>query len=146
MAGSWLEDDARHRALLDWTLTAPAERVHKTKKALADSLGVSDRTLRDWEEHPEFKAAHEAEFRATAGSRERTKALLDQLYSDSLDPNSDKRVQAAKLYWDIARALAPPEPEVKSSRRAQDLSNDELRELLSDAALEELSRRLGVSA
>jgi hypothetical protein len=67
---------------------------------------------------------------------------MDQLYSDATNPENDRRVQAAKQYWDMAKAIAPPEPERGPSRQARDLSDDELRKLLSAAALVELEGRL----
>lgn len=134
-------DDPRHQELLLWELTAPASRDPQTMNALAAKLGVSDRTLRDWRDKPEFQAAWKLGFQAVAGSLERTKALLDQLYADSMDVENDKRTQSAKLYWDISRAIAPPAPEAKSSRRAQELTDDELRAMLSQGALDELAQR-----
>lgn len=146
-----LLDDPRKQRLLEWELTPPATRQPKTLKDLAADMGVSDRTLRDWKDKPEFQAAWRVAFQAIAGSMERTKAILDVLYADSIDPENDKRVQAAKLHWDISRAIAPPEPEQKDSRRARELSDADLLAMLSDAAMEELrerseSRAAGVKA
>lgn len=134
-------DDPRKNRLLEWELTAPAARDPKTKEGLATELKVAARTLRDWSATPEFQAAWRLGFQAVAGSMERTKALLDQLYADGTDTTNDKRVASAKLYWDISRAIAPPEPEAQASRRAQDLSDDALRAMLSEAALAELEAR-----
>lgn len=134
-------DDPRHQELLLWELTAPASREPKTKNALAAKLGVSDRTLRDWADRPEFQAAWKLGFQAVAGSLERTKELMDQLFTDATDDKNDKRVMAAKLYFDISKAISPPEPVAVASRRAQELSDTELRLLLSAAALAELSSR-----
>ena len=139
-------DDPRKNRLLAWELTAPASREPKTKNALALELGVSDRTLRDWSDKPEFQAAWKLGFQAVAGSFERTKALLDQLYVDSMDEKNDKRTQSAKLYWDISRAIAPPEPITQTSRRAQEMSDEELREMLSRSALDELESRARICA
>lgn len=136
-----LFDDPRKGRLLDWELTAPAMRDPKTANALAAELGISPRTLRDWKEKPEFQAAWKAAFQATAGSMERTKAILDQLYADSMDTGNDKRTSAAKLHWDISRAIAPPEPDSRPSQRAQELSSEQLLALLSVAALSELESR-----
>jgi hypothetical protein len=138
-----LLDDPRHQRLLEWLLTAPASREPSTKNALAAELSVADRTLRDWEAKPEFQAAWRAGFQSVAGSMERTKAIMDRLYEDAVNPDNDKRVMASKQYWDMAKSIAPPEPETQASRRAAELSDDELRAMLSDAALEELTRRMG---
>lgn len=134
-------DDPRKDRLLQWLLTAPAQREPSTKKALSGELGVSDRTLRDWEADPSFETAWRLGFKAVAGSTERTKAIMDQLYSDATDATNDRRVQAAKQYWDMSKALAPPEPEVQASRHAQSLTDDELRRLIAEASGEELEAR-----
>lgn len=135
-------DDPRMQRVLEWELTAPAARVPRTQIELAAELGVTARSVRDWKDKPEFQAAWKIAFRDVAGSMERTKAILDQLYADAMDQDNDKRTQAAKLHWDISRAIAPPEPEVTTSQRAQSLSDAQLRELLSQAALEELTARM----
>lgn len=137
-----LLDDPRHVRLLDWELTPPASRQPSTQQALADELGVSPRTLRDWKESAKFQQAWQVAFKELAGSMERTKTLLDGLYQDAttaLDPGD--RARAAKLHWDISRQVAPPEPQQAISRRARELSDAELRLMLSDAALEELVSR-----
>ena len=135
--------DPRHQRLLEWELTSPAARQPATAVALSVEIGCSERTLRDWKARPDFQAAWRAGFQAVAGSMERTKHQLDVLYADSVDPESKTKVQSAKLHWDITRAIAPPEPEVVSSRRAKELSDDELKALLSSVALAELVERMG---
>ena len=135
--------DQRHQRLLEWELTAPAARQPATGVALAAEIGCSERTLRDWKARPDFQAAWRAGFQAVAGSMERTKHQLDVLFEDSIDPDSKTKVQSAKLHWDITRAIAPPEPELVSSRRAKELSDDELKALLSSVALAELVERMG---
>lgn len=139
-------EDPRHQRLLEWEMTPVASRIPGTQVALAEELGVKPRTLRDWRDSDEFQAAWRDAFKETAGSMERVKQLLDQMFTDAADPSLDAgdRHRATKLYVDISRQIAPPEPEVEPSRRAQELSNEELEALLSDAALAELSFRLGV--
>lgn len=138
-----LLDDPRHQRLLEWELTAPALRSPATQTELAAELGVSARTLRDWKEKPEFQAAWRTAFNETAGSLERTKRMLDQLYEDSVNPDSSPadRSRASKIHFDIAKQVAPPEPDVGPSRRAQDMSDAELLALVSEQALAELDAR-----
>lgn len=138
-----LLDDPRHQRLLEWELTPPAHRDPKTQEALASELAVSARTLRGWREGAEFQAAWRQAFQAMAGSLEKTKVLLDQLMSDATDPDNppSARTQAAKLHFDISKAIAPPEPDSGPSKRAAELSDDELRAMLSKAALAELEAR-----
>jgi hypothetical protein len=106
-------------------------------------MGVSARTLRDWKEKPEFQAAWRTAFNEQAGSLERMKMMLDQLYRDSQDPDASAadRTRAAKTHFDIAKQIAPPEPDLGPSRRAQEMSDAELLELVSRAALDELEAR-----
>jgi len=137
-------DDPRHQAVLDWVTTAPAQRDPKTQSALADSLGVAPRTIRDWQARDDFRAAWKARVDALAGSPERTQMLLDQLFSDATDVFNDKRVQAAKLYFEVTKAISPPDINVNvTSRRAQDLTDDELSAMIAGGASELLSKRSG---
>lgn len=133
--------DPRHQQLLDWEMTPPAQRDPNSREQLAKTLGVTARALRQWREKPEFQAAWREAFNETAGSKERVKQLLDTLFEDATNGAPERRAQSAKLYWDISRQIAPPEPEPEASRHAADLSDAELVELLSDAALAELEAR-----
>lgn len=136
-------DDPRHQRLLEWLLTAPAGREPKTLEGFATSQGVSPRTTRDWREKPAFKVAWDAGFKEIAGSRERTKVLIDGLFDDSTsqENSASERTAAAKLYHQITKDIAPPEPVVADSRRAQDLTDQDLRRLVAQAARDELSER-----
>jgi len=138
-----LLDDPRHQRLLEWELTAPALRSPSTQADLAAEMGVSARTLRDWKEKPEFQAAWRTAFNEQAGSLERMKMMLDQLYKDSQDMNASAadRTRAAKTHFDIAKQIAPPEPDYGPSKRAQEMSDEELLALVSEQALLELEAR-----
>jgi len=141
MDGTVKLTDPRHQRVLEWEMTPRVNREPATANALAEELGVSARTIRGWKDSPKFQAAWKELFTETAGSLERTKSILDSLFHDATDGDHDKRVQAAKLYFDISKQIAPPEPEVGPSRHAQDLTDDELRELMAVAASEELEAR-----
>jgi hypothetical protein len=135
------ELDPRHQRLLEWEMTPIAMREPSTFAALAEEIGYAQRTLRDWKERPDFQAAWRQAFNENAGSLAKTKQIMDVLFEDATSGAGDKRVQAAKLYFDIAKQIAPPEPEPEKSRRAAELSDAELAEMLSDRALEELESR-----
>ena len=136
-------NDPKHEALLEWTLCPPHQRQPATLKELADHLGVTDRSLRNWKERDDFQAEWRRRFNEAAGSMDRLKTILDVLYADIEDEELGKndRRQAAKLYFDIAKQVAPPEPDEKPSAHASELSDEELKELLSQAALKELEER-----
>lgn len=136
--------DPRHERLLVWLLTAPAEREPKTLQAFAESQGVAPRTTRDWQAKPAFQLEWKARFKEIAGSQERTKMIIDQLFEDGMsqDNSAAERKASLALYYQITKELAPPEPEVSVSARAQDLSDDELRDLVALGAAEELKERI----
>ena len=135
--------DPRHQLLLDYLMTPPAQRSMSQKDFAASfDPPVSDRTLRDWKEREDFKEAWRLAFKEVAGSVERTKALLDILYDDSTNPEASAadRARSAKLYLDASKAIAPPEPE-KESRRAMDLTDEELTKMIAEHASAELEAR-----
>jgi len=101
--------DERKRRHLDWLLTKPRDRQPSTQKAHADELGVSPRTLRDWEADPEFIGVWEHEAIAVAGGPERTQQLLDKLFNVGMGEDRD-RVAAAKQFFAIAQSIRPPAP------------------------------------
>ena len=134
-------DDPRHQRALEWVTTAPAQREPKTQLALADEIGVSARTIRDWMERDDFKAAWKSRVDSLVGSPERTQRLLDSLYDEALDPQARNRVAAAKLYFEVTKAISPPEVNVNVAASARDLSDERLRELIAAGASQVLAER-----
>jgi hypothetical protein len=122
---------------LDWLCTAPAERQPALKKDMADALGVDVTTLRRWEKKPFFKDEWQKRVDDIQGSPERTQALLDTLYKKALDGD----VKSAQLYLQATNRMAPPTVEVKSDRKAADLSDDELDKLIGAMAAREKQQR-----
>jgi hypothetical protein len=122
---------------LDWLCTAPAERQPALKKDMADALGVDVTTLRRWEKKPFVKDEWQKRVDDIQGSPERTQALLDTLYKKALDGD----VKSAQLYLQATNRMAPPTVEVKSDRKAADLSDDELDKLIGAMAAREKQQR-----
>jgi hypothetical protein len=122
---------------LDWLCTAPAERQPALKKDMADALGVDVTTLRRWEKKSFFKDEWQKRVDDIQGSPERTQALLDTLYKKALDGD----VKSAQLYLQATNRMAPPTVEVKSDRKAADLSDDELDKLIGAMAAREKQQR-----
>lgn len=134
--------DPRHRRVLDWVTTAPVEREPRTQTALADEMGVSARTVRDWMGRDDFKQAWRLRVDALAGSPERTQSALDRLFDKAMDESNPSPERQLKLYWEMIKAISPPEVNVNvMSRRAQDLSNDELEDLIAGGAVDVLKQR-----
>jgi hypothetical protein len=122
---------------LDWLCTAPAERQPSLKKDMADALGVDVTTLRRWEKKPFFKDEWQKRVDDIQGSPERTQALLDTLYKKALDGDT----KSAQLYLQATNRMAPPTVEIKSDRKAADLSDDELDQLIGAMAAREKHQR-----
>jgi hypothetical protein len=122
---------------LDWLCTAPAERQPSSKKAMADAIGVDITTLRRWEKKPYFKDEWQKRVDDIQGSPERTQQLLDTLYKKALDGDT----KSAQLYLQATNRMAPPTVEIKSDRKAADLSDEELDQLIGAMAAREKQQR-----
>ena len=126
---------------LDWLCTAPQERAPRSKAAMATEMSVDITTLRRWEKKPHFKTEWQERVDDIQGSPERTQALLDTLYKKALEGDT----KSAQLYLQATNRMAPPTVEIKSEKRATELSDSELDELIGAmAAREKQSRHLKV--
>lgn len=128
---------APQQRYVEWLCTAPGERVPSTKQELALELGVDPSTLRRWEKRDHFRSQWESRSKAVQGSPERTQGVLDTLHTRALDGD----VRAAQLWLQAMNKMAPAQLEVKTERRAAELSDAELEELISVMALHEQSQR-----
>lgn len=122
--------DPRKQRLLDWLTTIPSEREPATKKELATELGVVDRTLRSWQNEPAFRREWEKRAFEVAGDPDRTQRVLDALYEAATDRGARDRVSAAKHFLEATGAIKPPPMQVEVSSRVQELSDQELDELI----------------
>ena len=127
---------------LDWLVTAPSERRPATKQAFADQLGVDVTTLRRWEKKDGFRTEWEARSRTTQGSPERTQSVLDTLHAKALDGD----VRAAQLWLQAMDKMSPERVEVHHDRKASQLSDAELEELIGSMAAREREARSGLRA
>ena len=129
------DQDWRQRRLMDWLTTPPVERDPPTKGGLAELLGVDVRTLREWQEHPQFREAWDQRVTQIVGDPARAQAVIDTLYRAATDENNRSHVQAAKLYLEATHAIKPPAIEVTVKRPAE-LTDEELDALLASGAAE----------
>lgn len=113
----------RMAVYLDWLLTPESERTPKTKTALAELLGVSTATLRNYSQDSWLQSNLSERSRSTARV-ERLPSILESLYRQAVDPDNPRSVQASKVYLDY---LAKTE----AITQATDFSN------MSDAELKE---------
>lgn len=123
---------------MEWLLTPIADRVPSTRLKLCEELGINDATGRRWAAKPAFKKEHARRVQELQGSPERTQALLDALYDKALGGD----VRAANLYLQATHRLTPPPTVEETTAKAMsDLNDEELDELISQAAKREQQRR-----
>lgn len=130
------EDDLRlkRERYMEWLLTPKDERQPPTKAAMARELERSEKTLRDWEQMPEFRAEWEKRAREVMGGPERLKAVADAMYAQALDADSRKQVQAAKMFAELIGAHSPPPLKVEATLSLSALSDEELDALIAQTA------------
>ncbi len=137
-------DDGRHIRLVNWLTTPPHDRQPRTQKALAEELGVSERTIRDWKERPEVRAAWEKQAKEVAGDPEKVSMALDQLYKTAMDPEHRQHVAAMKLWLEAVEAIRPPSVDINiTSKKVSELSDEELRAFIAAGAQSVLDERSG---
>jgi hypothetical protein len=129
---------AQQQEYLEWLCTAPQERIPASKNKMAEHLKVDVKTLRRWEKKEVFRKQWQDKVDAIQGSPERTQAILDMLYNKAVQDND---VKSAQLYLQATNRMAPPTIEVKSDRKAQELSDKELDELIAATAAREKETR-----
>lgn len=115
----------RQAAYIEWLLTPEAERTIRTKQELADEMGVSTQTLRNYAADP-FVQSELARRSRSLARVERVQPVLDSLYEQATDPGNPRSVSAAKTLLDwIDKALDHQEATDVGS-----MSDEELYELL----------------
>jgi DNA-binding transcriptional MerR regulator len=116
---------------VDWLLTPEADRTPPTKKELAESLGVSTQTLRNYLDDPWLQRTLVQRGR-TLNKVERAQDVLEALFQQASDPTHPRSVQAAKVWLEWVNQRH----EENLSQDISDLSDEELLTLLTDMATE----------
>ena len=122
---------------LDWLCTAPTERMPASKAKYAIEHQVDETTLRRWQKKEIFVNEWKKRVDDIQGSPERTQKLLDTLYNKALEGDT----KSAQLYLQATNRMLPPTVTVNSNKRATELSDIELDELIGQIAAHEKSRR-----
>lgn len=122
-------------AYIEWLLTPKADRVPSTKREFAEELGVTTQSLRNYSRDPHVQ--HEMQKRGRAINKvERAGDVVDTLYDIATDVEQtpSARVSAAKAFLDWTdKTVADLSPQ-----DLQNMSFDELHELIDDMARKEL--------
>lgn len=135
-------DDSRRQLFLDWLCTPVKLREPRTVIALAEQLGIHRNTLIQWRDHDaDFQKEWEKRYRRTIGNPERAQEIMDTLFGTATDRDDPKHVQAAKQYLDEINGIKPQQVNVNVSGSAKELSDEQLRALLSERAAAELQNR-----
>ena len=122
---------------LDWLCTAPTERVPASKAKYAIEHQVDETTLRRWQKKEIFVNEWKKRVDDIQGSPERTQKLLDTLYNKALEGDT----KSAQLYLQATNRMLPPTVTVNSNKKATELTDSELDELIGQIAAHEKSRR-----
>jgi len=122
---------------LDWLCTAPMERVPASKAKYAVEHGVDETTLRRWQKKEVFVNEWKKRVDDIQGSPERTQKLLDTLYDKALKGDT----KSAQLYLQATNRMLPPTVTVNANKKATELSDAELDELINQIAVHERSKR-----
>lgn len=117
---------------LDWLLTSKDDREHNTIRAWAAAHSVSQHTPSEWKKDRRFRREWEDRAAAKNISVDRIQNVIDTLYEAAVGGD----VQAAKMYLSHVEKLSPPVVAVRDPD-VQDLSDDELRELVVGLAADE---------
>ena len=119
------EKRANMEVYLEWLLTPDEERKPRTKGGLADSLGVTLQTLRNYAKEPWLQ--RELVQRGRALNRvERAQSVLDSLFVQATDKDNPRSVAAAKVWLDwVNKQLEPG-----SDTDVSEMSDDELMGML----------------
>lgn len=134
--------DPNKLRLVEWLCTPRPLRVPLTQKELAAELGVQDRTVRYWMKDPLVRAQWEVEAKRAVGDPGKVQEVIEALRAGALDGDESlsARVRAADVYLKAVDAIRPAVVDV-ASKRAAEMSDDELRALVAEAAQVELRGR-----
>lgn len=138
-------DDTRKTQFLQWLLLPKSERNPPTQAGIAAQIGVSARTLRDWLQNEQFRAAWKKQQSMMAASPEKVRDVLDALYTKACDPKARDQVTAAKTWLSAVGADASALQAEQKPQAAQlsALSVEQLLEIAAYKAKTDLAARKG---
>jgi len=130
--------DERQEKYLNWLLTPKGDRIPASQAQYCRENNVDPTTVRRWEKKDVFRREWQKRVDDLQGSPERTQQLLDALYNKAIEGDT----RAANLYLQATHRLTPPpSAETTAARSMAELSNDELDQLILDAAKKERELR-----
>ena len=133
--------DPRHERLVEWLASTDdirkAEGWPTTQVGIAEELGVSPRTVRDWMAKEEVRRAWNERAQEIIGDPSKVSEVLENLRLVALDPTHRQYAQAVKTYLEAVKAIQPPETNVNVK-----LSRDEIAGFMDDELDEKIAALL----
>jgi|TARA_R100001530_G_scaffold29035_3_gene22917 hypothetical protein len=118
------EKQARMEVYLEWLLVPKEKRDPRTKRALADRLGVGTRTLQNYAKDP-WLQVELLKRQRTVHRVEGVGDVIVSLRDQALDPDNPRSVAAAKVYLGWVNQQVEPALEASLA----DMSLEELAEV-----------------
>lgn len=142
-------EDARKVRLIEWLCTVPSQRDPDSQNKLADELGVSARTIRNWKADATVRAAWEQFSKHVIGDPEKVQEVLEEMRQLAVTRYVTKgqdvvlntqQVSAAKVYLAAVDAIRPPTADM-AAKRAAEMSDKELEAMIAEYATKEMADR-----
>lgn len=108
---------------LDWLLTLPEDREHKTLALWADAHNVTPATCQKWKKHDRFLAEWTRRAHKKNISVDRVQNVLDALYRAAVADKPD--VNAATRWLGYVEKMMPPQRPERDAD-ISDVSDEEL--------------------
>lgn len=108
-----------------WLLTPAGEREPSSKAKLAEEMGVTAQTLRNYQKDPTFLRRLQDDARAHARV-DRVPDILEALYNQATDPLNPRSVAAGKAYLDYIEKI---QPLVESDLNVEEMDDEQLASL-----------------
>lgn len=112
---------------IEWLAVPPNRRDPKTMKAMAETLGVVERTLYFWRKDPRIVNAVRSKIRASVAIND-LPDIVETLKEQAFNPDNPRSVQASKILLELIDRGAEDTHSVDLS----DMSNEQLRELAAE--------------
>lgn len=141
-----LNDDARKLRFLNWLLATPQIRKEQgwpeSQNKMAEELGVTARTLRNWRAEPAFRARWEKEAKDIVGDPDKVQSAIQRLYDIGFDDDTPRSTQVKSLetWLKVVEALKPPVVDT-AKKNAAEMSDAELEAFIAEEAQRKLAER-----
>ena len=112
---------------VEWLSLPPNRREPASQAKMAEALGVTEQTLRNWKRDPRITAKVKGKIQSVIALNDLSQ-IVDTLKEQAFDPDNPRSVQASKVLIELMREGEATSVDVPLS----DKTNDELKELVAD--------------